>query len=392
MSSMGRVGRLSLVALAPVLAAALSACGRIYFDEHEPADADATGGATGFTSLRVYGDTSCALLAGDAYCWGNNQSGQLGDTTTLDAPAPRRVSLLGRAVAIAPGDSHGCAIVDNGDVYCFGNTYAPTPAQVSLPAPATAIGAGNNFTCAIAGAVYCWGSNTQGQCGNGTAGPPEPTPVSVAFTGGYAAAELHVGDDHACALAPSMLARCWGHNDDGAIGNGSTTPQVVMQPTEVTVGVRTLPHIAGWHACALADGSTIECWGRGVDGELGDGLATSSAIAVTVAGLENVSAFETGGGPTDYDASCAIVGGNISCWGRGENGRLGTGTTSNQPTPAAVLGLPGPAVSVGVGYGHACALLADGDIWCWGRGDRGQLGDGNTTSSLAPVKALRPPS
>jgi len=282
----------------------------------------------------------------------------------------------------------GCAIVA-GDLYCWGTPTGPTPTQIPLGAPATAVAAGKNFSCVIADMTRCWGQNDTGQCGTGSVAPPA-TPTSVNFIPAYPATQIDAGDDHACAFAPGQPPQCWGHNDSGALGTGSMSPTTSLDPVDVIGGLTSLPRIAGWHACGLV-GSNVWCWGEGNSGELGNGMTNNSATPVMVTGLSNVTAFETGGGPTDHDASCAISGGNVSCWGRGEFGRLGNGMTTSESMPVAVLGLPGAASEIAVGFAHACAVVGN-DIWCWGRGDRGQLGDGNKTDSMSPVKVTRPPT
>jgi serine/threonine-protein kinase len=382
-----------------VLALAIlhAGCGRIHFadrkDIGDGGDGDTLAGDSdasppGFTNLIAYGDDTCALFAGHAYCWGKNASSQIGDGTTVDAPTPTQVHLpAGTITAIAQGDAHGCALVD-GNAYCWGTVGGANPTHYAMPAPATAITAGNGFACALADTVYCWGVNNVGQCGSGTTGPA-PNPAPVMFTPAYPATAIEAGDDHACAFAPSTAPQCWGHNDNGTLGFGSTTPTQELQPVAVTGGITTLPHIAGWHACALAT-PNVKCWGEGTSGELGNNMTADSSTPVQVAMLGNASLVETGGGPTDHDASCAIDSGSVYCWGRGNDGRLGAGNPNNSSTPKRVNGLPAAAIGLALGYGHACALLTTGDIYCWGRGTSGQLGDGNKTSSLTPVAVVRP--
>lgn len=369
-----------------LVAACVLGCGRIGFTERTTGDAAVADG--GFRHVVAYADTTCAVLEGRAYCWGLNDRGQIGDGTTSNREVPRRVALPdgGPITALAQGDDHACAIVD-GDVYCWGSSFAPAPGLVGLGGEvASDIAAGRNFTCALVlGTVRCWGFNDAGQLGDGTMAPrTQPTPVSSAavFTA------IDSGDDHSCGLTTSG-AMCWGHNDEGTLGLGSLTPSTALVPMPVAGGITAVPRIAGWHACSL-DGGVVQCWGRNAEGALGDGTQTATATPQPVPGLAGVSAIATGGGPTDFDSTCAIREGAVSCWGAGSFGRLGTGDDNDALVPAAVVGLPGEALEVAIGYAHACALLADGDIWCWGRGDQGQLGDGNATSSLAPVRVTPP--
>ncbi len=367
-------------------------CGRIGFSERigtdgSAPDPDAPDAAViGWSQLVAYGWQTCGVFQQQAYCWGKNDAGQLGDGSMGDRGVPTPVLLpAGHVDSITQGEQHGCAIVD-GTVYCYGGGFAATPAAITLGSAATQVGAGNGFRCAIANGAFCWGGNAAGQLGDGTTMTrTTPTPVS-----GPALASLSVADDHACGLPTVGGAPvCWGHNDSGFLGTGSNNPSTTSVPVAVTGGITVLPSAAGWHACALQNGE-VWCWGQGTNGELGNGMTTSSPTPGKVPGLANVTALDTGGGPSSQDATCAIMGGDVWCWGMGSFGRLGNGLTDNQSSPVRVVGLPGPAVALALGHDHSCAVLADGDAWCWGRGDSGQLGDGNKTTSYAPVKVVRP--
>lgn len=372
-------------------------CGRIGFDAGTDGGArpSGDGGVAPWSHLVAYANQTCAVLGGLAYCWGRNAEGELGNGTMTDAPRPTQVALpSGTVNDLAEGESHGCAVVD-GALYCYGaSTNTLNPKLISLAGgggqlpPASAVTIGRGFTCVVAAGVYCWGANNaQGQLCLGDTNPrtmPTATLLPPSVTA------IHGGDDHTCALGPAGPV-CWGHNDLGTLGDGKTE---VMQgasalPVAVGGGVTALPLIAGWHACALQAGSVF-CWGEGDNGELGDGGNTSTPTPQLVPGLTNVTALATGGGPNDRDATCAIVAGAVNCWGNGYYGRLGQGVAISSSVPIAVNGLPGPAVDVAIGDDHACALLGDGDIWCWGRGGSGQLGDGLSQNSLAPVRVVKP--
>jgi len=290
---------------------------------------------------------------------------------------------------VTQGETHGCAIVD-GVIYCMGTAVnSSTPLQITASGgvPFTAISAGRDFTCAIADGVYCWGLNNVGQLGLGDTASRD-APVALALSPTYK--QVRCGDDHACATGDAGPV-CWGHNDNGTLGAGLDQATQESAPTPVAVGggVTALPLIAGWHACALEPGGDVLCWGRNIEGELGNNHATGD-LPTPAPIYSSVTVLATGGGPTDLDASC-IVAGHPECWGVGLFGRLGNGDTGNQPAATDVVGLPAPApVELAIGYDHACAVEPDGSMWCWGRGDLGQLGDGMATSSLIPVEVKRP--
>src|SRR5262245_41984242 len=276
--------------------------------------------ANGWTYLIANDQTTCGIAHGRAYCWGRGTNREIGDGIAMDRPSPTAVALPpGTVTAIAQGEGHGCAILD-GVLYCWGNappgTGTPTAtmpvAVTSLPSPVTSVGAGLAFTCAVAAsATYCWGSDGGGQIGNG-AGGSTTTPSLVTLQA--STVSISVGNDHVIALLSDGTVWAWGHNASGAFGTGSMTPANAQTPVQALVtGVQ--PRLAGWHACAIVN-SGAQCWGMGTMGELGDGASTSSASPVNVNGMTSgVTVVATGGGPSDFDASCAMVTGVPQCGG-----------------------------------------------------------------------------
>jgi len=373
--------------LLPILLVA--GCGRIDYD---PLTVEITSGWF----------HSCLLDDGVVYCWGAGTMGQLGTGGTMSSSTPVKVEGLPWPVSdIAAGDTHSCALVD-GDAYCWGDgangrlgtgdtdqRLTPT-LVVELPrGEVTDISAGHEFTCAIAsGEVYCWGLNDNGQLGDGTTSE-RLTPLPVVRLDGNATM-IAAGEDHACAQVGGN-AFCWGHDDNGALGSGMMLGQSAT-PVQVTAtsNVEDIT-IAGWHACALSDGA-VSCWGTGTTGELGDGAQTSTATPVAVSGHgDSVTVVSAAGGPFDGDATCAIRAGIVSCWGNNQFGRLGDGTTTLRPTPVPVQGLPADVAprNLAGGMDHFCAVLIDNSVWCWGQGSAGQLGDGLMADSLVPVRVAR---
>lgn len=378
----------STVILATLL---LGGCGRVGFDERAGADAgdDALPDAapSGFSRVTAYADQTCALYRDRLHCWGANDAGQLGDGTTTDRARPAEVRVpAAPLIALSLGEQDGCAIVD-GAMLCWGARFTETPASIALPGPPRDVALGRDFTCVIAGTTpHCFGANGSGQLGDGTTNP-HATPMPISDGSVFVA--LDGGDDHACGLTDTNTALCWGHNDDGALGTGSMTPTNSLVPVATLPVITTLPMIAGWHACTVQAQRAL-CWGRNDEGALGDGTTTSTATPQLVPSLDPVASVATGGGPTDLDATCAISNGDVYCFGMGLDGRLGNGTADPSLLPTRVVGLPGPAREVALGYAHSCAALVDGELWCWGRGDRGQLGDGLMTSSFVPVRVVPP--
>jgi alpha-tubulin suppressor-like RCC1 family protein len=230
------------------------------------------------------------------------------------------------------------------------------------------------------GTVQCWGNNQYGQLGTGTTTTPDAGTL-VTVSGLSGATAVIAGAGYSCALLSGRSVMCWGQ---GAVGQNARTPAAVPG---LNGGVNTLS--AGTdHACALLSGGTVKCWGHNSFGELGNGTTTDSSSAVTVIGLSAATAVAAGGGwPSDYAHSCAVLsGGAVQCWGDNGSGELGNGTTSRPDGGAAVLvsGLNG-ATAVVAGNGYSCALLSDHSVKCWGANYSGQLGNGATTNSPTPV-------
>jgi alpha-tubulin suppressor-like RCC1 family protein len=181
---------------------------------------------------------------------------------------------------------------------------------------------------------------------------------------------LAAGDAHTCALEDGVIA-CWGRGDEGQLGDGTGFEHAA--PTEITLGEAAAPAdaiVAGAaHTCALAGGKVI-CWGRNVDGQVGAPLQMPLLNPIAVNGLFQVAAVAAGARHT-----CAILGdATVSCWGANESGQLGNGTIDSSNVPVPVAGLTNVDAIV-AGGAHSCARRTDGTLWCWGANTSGQLGD-----------------
>ena len=142
----------------------------------------------------------------------------------------------------------------------------------------------------------------------------------------------------------------------------------------------------GGHTCAILDNGSVSCWGEGLDGQLGNGGTINVTTPTSVATLgTNRTAVALSAG--NYHTCAILDNGSVSCWGRGDNGQLGNGETSNKYTPTLTssLGAGRTAVALSSGAAHTCALLDNGLISCWGYGDYGQLGNGGTTGTNVPT-------
>ena len=371
----------------------------------DPTATTVTGFNAGQAALSVDAGANhaCALVGtGTVRCWGSNGSGRLGDGTTTNRSKPVGVVGLGTVVAIAAGGAHTCALIIDGSIRCWGiNTYGqlgdgstttrlkPTY-PVSGITTAVAITAGTDHTCALlaTGAVRCWGRNTSGQLGDGTR-TNRPTPTTVRVNSSIIvtmAVAISAGGSHTCAVLASGLARCWGANASGQLGDGTTSTRpyatYVAGITAATAAPSRLKAISAGtaHTCGVLANGTAKCWGSNGSGRLGDGSTTTRLKPTfTVAGLTSVTSISAG-----LAHSCAVlVGGYGKCWGYDASGQLGNGGTTSAVNPVTVSGLSG-ASGISAGWSHTCAVLATGGLRCWGLNTSGQVGDGTTTRRLTP--------
>jgi alpha-tubulin suppressor-like RCC1 family protein len=254
------------------------------------------------THLAVGFEHACvATSTGQAYCWGRNDRGQLGDGTMGDAQTPVLVSTLSGVTWIAAGLDHSCAVTDDGSAYCWGDNLSrqlgsavtgstSMPARVSgLEPSAVAIAAGDVSTCAVlaSGGVRCWGRNSSGQIGDGS-GDIATVPRVVSGPRGGALADamyVSVGSAHACAVTRDSRVVCWGENGDSQLGLGAGLTMDSRIPVYVP-GLTGIARVSAGttHTCAIArDRSNVWCWGANNEDQLGDGSGISQPEPVPVA-------------------------------------------------------------------------------------------------------------
>jgi alpha-tubulin suppressor-like RCC1 family protein len=198
-----------------------------------------------------------------------------------------------------------------------------------------AVRAGSRHTCGLtaAGAAYCWGDNGNGQLGDGTT-TQRSSPVLVA--GGVGFAAVSGASYHTCGVTAAGAAYCWGGNVYGALGDGTTTQR--LTPVAVAgdvIGLRFAAVSAGGtHTCGLTTASAAYCWGDNQSGELGDGTTTLRSSPVLVAGGVSFAAVSAGG----YHNCGVAAAGAAYCWGDNYDGQLGDGTSHTvRLTPVRVV-------------------------------------------------------
>lgn len=346
---------------------------------------------------------SCAVDAGKVLCWGSNESGQLGNGTTTDSAQPVEVQGIDDATAVAAASEATCAVHRGGAVSCWGASAreaygagkgdSPTPVAVAGITNAVDISISSKHGCATttAATVLCWGAQSRGVLGGGdpataNAGGAAAAPVQAAGVSG--AVGVAVGNLTSCAVLGSGTVMCWGNNEYDNLGTGSTerfspTPQPVLGLDDAVEMSTT-----GSYSCAVVSDGTLTCWGERRSNLFetipgGGDVTTPTAIP----GIDDAVVVATS------DAHICIIGrgGDVSCWGNGQYGQLGNGDTSpvaKSDTPVQVKGIS-DAVSVATGNQHTCAITESGTVSCWGFNTSGQVG--GTESSVkeaTPVAGL----
>ena len=341
--------------------------------------------------IAVGGHHACVVtVPGKVECWGKNLTGALGDGTTLDRAIPTPTiglpGLAHTAAAVTGGVVTSCAVTASLSAACWGEmtgnnspllTVHTSAVPVQLPAGKVSQISAGYGGCAMVRAgglsisLRCWGDNTWGEIGNGST-TPEKAPAKVTGLPSPVQSVSSAGS-HVCALVHNGGAWCWGYNDDGQLGDGTTSNS--STPVAVTGLPLNVAQIAAAddHTCALLINETVMCWGLNGSGQLGDGTTSNSSTPVAVAGLTGVVQIAVGDAYT-----CALLGsGDVECWGSNSFGELGNGGTASSTSPVQVSGLTTGVEAISGGDASACAVLISNQVDCWGDNTSGELGNGS---------------
>lgn len=376
---------------------------------------------------------TCAFIAGggNAYCWGDNLVGQLGNGTTGGSKTtpskvkdPSGTGYLSGVIGITSGNYFSCALTDSGYVYCWGynqdgqlginnTTNSSLPVQVkgvggaSVLSNVSKIDSHWNHVCAVTAdkKAYCWGANTSNQLGDNTSmSRSTPVPVKDALGTGvlFDVAQITAGINHTCAITTTGAAYCWGANASGQLGLNHTSNRSLPTPVQNPSGGGNWVTVAGIDAgneftCAYSTVSGAAfCWGNGLYGKLGNNSTANMTMPVTVqmepsGALTNVTKITAG----SKNACAIIVGGATYCWGDNAYGQIGNNTTSPAYKATQVKDTPGTGtladvVGISSGDGHACAYTTGGLGYCWGHNTNGKLGDNTGTHRHTPVRIKGP--
>jgi hypothetical protein len=335
-------------------------------------------------------------------------------------------------------DSVGTSLRRGGEAFCWGDGLdgglgtggfnETTPTDVLTDERFFEIEAGEEHTCAVVtanGFMYCWGGNEWGQLGTGNAldqFAPRLLALGIPFD------EPSVGGLFSCGVPKSfgseltiISSTCWGRNVEGQLGCDDGDPDSpcldqgpgnkgnLLVPSEDVVSVNgdiffSTVSAGARHACGIEEGLSMQfawCWGDNSFGQLGattnDCVGNTAAdtfpcsrLAVPVQGPGGGQALTFQSISAGDDFTCGItsfdVGAQVYCWGRNDSGQLGDGTNTDSDTPVQLAGAAaGPFIAVSAGGKHACAVDLQLAAYCWGANSNGQLGDSSTVSSSLPV-------
>ena len=303
------------------------------------------------------GHTCMLTTSGRVTCWGANKFGQLGG-----------------------GDGLYTALEQGPNLELSGaQSWVKTNVR-GIPGKVTAIAAGEYHNCALlaSGEVFCWGSNSEGQLGNGSTSDSN---IAVQVTGLESRVKMiTAGAQHSCALLENNSVQCWGDNREGQLGNGSTLNK--LSPTKVQNLPDKITQITtgASFTCALTQEGTVYCWGNGDNGRFGDGLGTPIMIPTGLnLGMDPVVEIKAG----SFHICARLSTKDIFCWGS-----ISTERIFDPVHPFTLDRRNKEYVQLAAGEGHTCGLTTANSVYCWGDNYFGQLGDGSDLDSWAPVNAM----
>ena len=341
---------------------------------------------------------ACDIASGGiVWCWGlNGNEGRIGSSQFgADAMSPTPIKVPGdaRFAQISTYGRHTCGVTFDGKGYCWGyngwgmlgNGASGSPSAVPVPVGGgitfRSISAGADHSCGVGtdDRAYCWGNNDWRQLGKGTAMSSMPTRVSETLS----FAKIVAGTGFTCGLTTDGNAYCWGANSIGQLGDGQKIAygNVYSATPSLVVGGHKFQSVSlgNQYTCAITTLGQGYCWGSN-NNKLGAGNTGDSSSPVAVVGGLTFQQISAG-----FGHACGVTSTqSVHCWGSNSSGQLGPGGGAGTGTPALVGGIQAIEVAasgIGTGSGsHTCTISKDRlKVWCWGRNDTGQLGNGNVT-------------
>jgi alpha-tubulin suppressor-like RCC1 family protein len=323
------------------------------------------------------------------FCWGRNNHAQIGNGERTNAYIPTQEASAGTDwVTVSAGDEYTCGVRANGSLFCWGSNgwrlgdgtgaERTSPTEVATAARDwIGVDAGWRGTCGVKsdGRIFCWGPDRSLTLDDVATTSPGKL-VQVSDGDGFTS--VVVGGTHACGTTKERGLICWGRQSL-PLGHGAERPR--LSPSEVVTAANDWKSVTagGGHACAVKNDGRLFCWG--------------SAILGVESGLSRHQPVQEGTGASDWASvstsashTCAIkTDGRLYCWGFNTMGEVGDGTTEMRRTPTQESSASSDWMAVATGGGQSCAIKVDGRLYCWGRNERGQVGDGTRVDRLTPT-------
>ncbi|MCB1388092.1 MAG: hypothetical protein KDK12_02910 [Rhodobacteraceae bacterium] len=370
---------------------------------------DAVAQTPGFAEVSLGRDHACAIMTDTTLrCWGGGGFGQTGMGNLEDTNRPRRPPNSGRGyVAISAGEFATIAVRETslitprlwgtglGTLGVLGGGPSDDRMSFSMLLPVgrprnwDGVSVGVQHACGTlaGGGVRCWGSNPNGEIGNGTT---DDAAVALLTSRSGRITDVAAGFLFTCGLDDRGIAYCWGYNGFGALGSGDFAPSTIPQRVVDLPRNLTQISVGDTSACAVTNLGALQCWGDNNSGQLGTGVqggVETRPQVVPAPGGEEWLDVDVGS-----THACGVTTmGQVYCWGSNTFGQLGNGTTFDSPTPFPVT-LPNTAFWIAASYDYSCAMVDPtppaqfARVFCWGLNDVGQLGNGTNIPSLVPFE------
>lgn len=368
------------------------------------------------------------LLTKKTYCWGNNANGALGSNAVIKSLIPAAMAGADPGIPlnlsqISSSSTHSCGIETlTQKAYCWGlndsgqlgnnslvDSQIPVPVLGVAGGPAlsfTQIVTGDYYTCGLEAGTqkaYCWGENIYGRLGNNTL-IDSLTPVLVLGVGGGAPLSftyIMAGNYHNCGIeALTKKAYCWGYNATGQLGDNTLTHRSTPVAVLGVGGGAALSFVKVTgnlvSTCGIEDVTQkVYCWGSNQNGGLGNNGGSDVKTPVAVVGVNGIGflSFTEVSSGDFFTCGIEAVTKKAYCWGKNSNGQLGNSSNTESGTPVAVAGVSGGSAiefsSITAGISHVCGIEAATEkAYCWGYNNNGQLGNDTTSDSNTPGPVL----
>ncbi|MDQ5921040.1 MAG: hypothetical protein QG673_1096 [Pseudomonadota bacterium] len=361
------------------------------------------------------GNGSCAITtAGNAYCWGYNQSGEgaNGSYSNTNVATPVNMPSAETFVSITTSTNTACAVTNKNNSYCWGygesgelgngnTSKSNQPVKTLSTTAITSISSSYYITATLCeidvnGKVYCWGYGVTGSIGNGAypfesvASKPESIAI-VDQTKKFTQVAITGNSSTVCAVDSLGEIYCWGSGMEGQLGGGvyqNTSIPTLVRMDGISPKITKLVATRNLYAntfCAAYNIGKAYCWGYGKNGEIGNGSNSNQYVAKLVSLTDDSNIIDIAAADdTICIANNKSSGGNAYCWGYGANGQLGNGDIKNSNTPKQVLLFNDVFTKLVATSETFCGLVSSGTIYCWGHGEHGEIGDGNGVSTSIP--------